>query len=76
MHSTQLLGKKYHATAATLGAILQSWAQFRDRDSVGSEIMTVGGVISLAENVWSVGETVVKRGNWRWERKTEKFWAQ
>ena len=35
MHSTQLLGKKYHATAATLGTILQSWARLhgiRDND--------------------------------------------
>ena len=61
MHSTQL-GEKYHATAATLGAILQSWARFRDRDSVGSEIMTMGGLIS-------VDETVVERGNWRGQRK-------
>ena len=43
LHSTQLLRKKYHAMAATLGALLRSWARFRDGDSVGSEIMTVAG---------------------------------
>ena len=40
-------------------------AGFSGHDSVESEILTVGDVINVVENVWSVGETVVKRGNWR-----------
>ena len=31
--------------------------------------MAMGGVIRVAENVWSVGETMVKPGNWRGQRK-------
>ena len=64
MHSTQLLGKNTMPWP-------WPWAWFcnHGRDSVGSKIMTVGGVISVVETVWSMGETVVKRGKWRGQRK-------
>ena len=57
MHSTPLLGKNTTPRP-------RPRARFR-----GSEIMIVGGVINVVENMWSVGETMVKRGNWRGQRK-------
>ena len=73
----QVLSKNAFNTA--LGEKIPRHGRGLGRDSVitgvipwsrmGSEIMTVGGVISVVENMWSVGETVVKRGNWHGQRK-------
>ena len=56
-------GRDLGRDSVIMGAI--PWSR-----SVESEIMNVGGAISVVENVWSVGETVVKRGNWRGQRRS------
>ena len=66
---TQLLGKKDHATGTTLGVILRSWVRFlwwwfrgiRDNDR--------GRCDKRGRKRVSVGETMVKRWNWRGQRK-------
>ena len=65
------LGEKIPCHGVTLGVICDHG---RDYDTVESEI-TVGGVISVVENAWSVGETVVKCVTDVGSEEAEKCWV-